>query len=276
MDSVEQQPTMRRLHAALEGNQFRLHYQPQLEQSTGRVVGVEALLRWQDPAGYLHGPYHFLRSLESTGLIVAVGEWVFRQVTEDCRHWQRFGLPRLKVAVNVSPIQLYPSAAACLDRYIRELRCVCEPQIEVSIHHLLSLTPHMKPALEMLRRAGAEIAVQDFGIDSSLHQKLWALPVDTIKIHRDYIHRLTIDPEVDDKLAELFALTNSFKLGTVAEGVETHEQLKRLAQLNCERSQGFLHSAPMSAERIEYLLSSTCYTRPLTAVPRTGRLAYDA
>ncbi len=97
-----------------------------------------------------------------------------------------------------------------------------------------------------------------------------------LKIHRDIVHRLPTDPAVDDGLAELFALANSLNMGTVAEGVETYEQLKRLAQLNCERTQGFLHSAPMPADRIEFLLRSNCYARPLSVIPRTGRLAYDA
>src|SRR5262245_27695698 len=106
MDSGAKQRLQERLRIAIDEGQFRLHYQPQIDHRTGRVVGAEALLRWLDPRNGLLGPSHFLAVLEESGLIVTVGEWALRQATEDCERWQRRGLPRLRLAINVSPTQI--------------------------------------------------------------------------------------------------------------------------------------------------------------------------
>jgi EAL domain-containing protein (putative c-di-GMP-specific phosphodiesterase class I) len=274
MDLVDHQAAEHRLRAALEENQFRLCYQPQLEPRTGRIVGAEALLRWRGPAGRLLEPDRFLRALEATGLIVPVGEWAFGQAAEDCRRWQRLGLPRLKIGLNVSPLQLDPRDADSLASKVAEMRDCCELQIEISGAHLVSPPEWLIKSLHTLRFAGADISVQDFGLDDTIHRRLWALPVDALKIHRSFIARMS-DDEVDEELAGMLMLARAFRLGSVAEGVETEEQLKRLRQLQCERSQGFLHSLPVTADRFEWMLRADFYARGESA-PRTGQSAYDA
>src|SRR5215475_13125190 len=131
METVEAGGLERRVQTALEKNQFRLHYQPQIEQRTGRIVGAEALLRWHDPDAGLLAPAHFLPLLESTGLIVPVGEWVLRQAALDGQRWQRLGLPRMRLAVNVSLAQLMRYAAERRTLDTRLLRECCDFQLEL-------------------------------------------------------------------------------------------------------------------------------------------------
>jgi len=277
MESVDrQQSVWRRLRVALDEQQFRLYYQPQIEQRTGRIVGAEALLRWQDPAGELHAPDHFLQTLESTGLIVPVGEWAFRQVAEDCLRWQRLGLPRLKVALNVSAAQLVPPAVDAYVQRVRATREVCDVQIEIDSRQLLSAADGFSRIVHALRAAGAAIVVQGYGTEDSIPHRLWAMPVDALKIHRSFVERMLCDVDVDDRVSGLLLLARAFRLVSIAEGVETSSQYDRLGELCCEWSQGFLHSPPVPAERFEWLLRSDFYARCPATVSRAGRVAYDA
>ena len=111
MESVECNAHELRVRQAVEAGEFQLYYQPQHDATTNRILGAEALLRWHDPATGVAEPARFLPALEATGLIVTVGEWAFKQAAEDCRRWQRLGLPRLRLGVNVSPSQLTPAGA---------------------------------------------------------------------------------------------------------------------------------------------------------------------
>jgi EAL domain-containing protein (putative c-di-GMP-specific phosphodiesterase class I) len=275
MESVERDAVEYRIRAALDENQFRLYYQPQHEPYTNRIVGAEALLRWHDPATGVAEPGRFLRALESTGLIVPVGEWAFKQAAEDCQRWQRLGLPRLKLGLNVSPLQLSARDTESLALRVAAMRGCCDLQIEISGAHLAAPPEGLLGALHTLRFAGADISVQDFGLDDSVHKRVWALPVDALKIHRSFVARMVTEREVDEELAGILMLARAFRLGSVAEGVETQEQLDRLGELSCERTQGFLHNAPMPADRFEWLLRAECYTRAGNT-PRSSRLAFDA
>jgi EAL domain-containing protein (putative c-di-GMP-specific phosphodiesterase class I) len=275
MEPVERTASEHRVRAALERDQFRLYYQPQHEPHTNRIVGAEALLRWQDPDNGLIEPGRFLQGLEATGLIVPVGEWVFKQAAEDCQRWQRLGLPRLKLGLNVSPSQLTPRATEALALRVVEMRTCCDLQIEVSGVHLVAPCAELLASLHTLRFAGADISIQDFGLDDSTHRRLWSLPVDALKIHRSFVARMTAEPEVDEELAGMLMLARAFRLGSVAEGVETQEQAHRLAELNCERTQGYLHGAPVPPECFEWLLRAEGHALPANA-PRTGMLEFDA
>jgi EAL domain-containing protein (putative c-di-GMP-specific phosphodiesterase class I) len=275
MEPVERNDIEFRLHQAVDAGEFRLYYQPQHDVTTNRILGAEALLRWHDPASGVLEPGSFLQALEATGLIVPVGEWAFKQAAEDCQRWQRLGLPRLKLGVNVSPSQLTPEGAQALAQRVKEMRQCCELQIEISNVHLVSPADGVIPALNLLRFAGADISVQHFGLDDYTHKRVWSLPVDALKIDRSFICRMTDDPEVDEELAGMLMLARAYRLVSVAEGVETQQQCNRLRELSCDLTQGYLHAAPMPADRFEWLLRAECYVRPGYA-PRTGRLAYDA
>jgi EAL domain-containing protein (putative c-di-GMP-specific phosphodiesterase class I) len=275
MESVERNGIEHRLRQAVEAGEFRLYYQPQHDATTHRILGAEALLRWHDPATGVAEPGSFLQALEATGLIVPVGEWVFKQAAEDCHRWQRLGLPRLRLGVNVSPSQLTPDGAQALAQRVKEMRSCCDLQIEISNVHLVAPLEGVVAALHTLRFAGADIAVQHFGLDDYTHKRVWSMPVDALKIDRSFICRMTEDPEIDDELAGMLMLARAYRLVSVAEGVETQAQCDRLRELNCDLTQGYLHAPPMPADRFEWLLRAECFARPGYA-SRTGRLAYDA
>jgi EAL domain-containing protein (putative c-di-GMP-specific phosphodiesterase class I) len=275
MDPVGNSAAGLRLRAAVEEKQFRLCYQPQTDPHTGRIVGAEALLRWPDASGQLVGAECFLQALESTGLIVPVGDWAFRQAAEDCRAWQRLGLPRLKMGLNVSPRQLAPDLVEPMIARLRELQPYCDVQLEISGKFLPSAPEWLLRSLHILRFAGADIAIQDFGLDDSIHRQLWAMPVDALKIHRSFIARMS-DPEVDDELGGMLMLARAFRLGCVAEGVETEAQLKRLTELHCERTQGFLHGAALPADRFEWMLRSAGQDPRPGPGPQMASVVYEA
>jgi EAL domain-containing protein (putative c-di-GMP-specific phosphodiesterase class I) len=275
MEPVERNVIEHRIRKAVEAGEFRLYYQPQHDATTNRILGAEALLRWHDPAAGVLEPGHFMHALETTGLIAPVGEWAFKQAAEDCQRWQRLGLPRLKLGVNVSPSQLTPQGAQILAQRVKEMRSCCDLQIEISGVHLVAAADGVIAALHSLRFAGADISVQHFGLDDYTHKRVWSLPVDALKIDRSFICRMTEDPEVDEELAGMLMLARAYRLVSVAEGVETRQQCDRLRELNCDLTQGYLHAPPMPAERFEWLLGAECYGRP-GIEPRTGRLAYDA
>jgi diguanylate cyclase len=247
-----------RLRRALDLNQFRLYYQPQVQRGTGRITGTEALLRWHDPERGLVAPAIFLSVLESTGLIVPVGEWVLKQAAEDARRWQRLGFSSLRVAVNVSPAQLCRSDFG--ERFLAlagfNSSGGCRLDLEVTEEAMLEDADSSTRTLETLRCEGARIAIDDFGTGYSSLARLSQMPVDTLKIDCSFTRKLNGDPASHAVISTIVALARSLGLGTIAEGVETAEQLQILEELGCGELQGYLHSPPVSAEAFEFLLAA--------------------
>jgi EAL domain-containing protein (putative c-di-GMP-specific phosphodiesterase class I) len=246
-----------RLRGALDRGEFVLYYQPQIHRPGHRIVGVEALLRWRDPErGLLIAPGEFLPVLESTGLIVRVGEWVLRQAMEDCRRWQRLGLRAVRMAVNVSTIEL--SQPGLLVRLLHLAGARSGPgvnlDIEITEGELLGDSVSTIDTLQQLRAAGVRVAIDDFGTGFSSLSRLADLPIDILKIDCSFVRRLTPDRASHAIVSTIIALARSYDLDTVAEGVETPAQLDILAALGCEVSQGYLHSPAVPAETIEALL----------------------
>ena len=246
-----------RLRAALDADQFELHYQPQLSISTGEVVGAEGLLRWRDPEQGLVKPFVFLPVLESTGLIVDVGEWVLRQAAKDLQRWRDLGFESMRVAVNVSPVQLRERDFA--ERFFRATgwrpRMQSGLDVEITEGALMDDGVTLTRTLQTLRDSGAKVAIDDFGTGYSSLSRLSDLPVDTLKIDRSFTSRLVGDETAEAVVSTIVTLARAFKLSTVAEGVETVEQLRVLETLGCEQSQGYLHSRPVPVERFEELLT---------------------
>jgi diguanylate cyclase (GGDEF)-like protein len=244
------------LRAALDERQFVLHYQPQVSLATGRVDGVEALLRWQDPERGLVLPGQFLPVLESSGMIVAVGEWVLRQAAEDCLRWRRTGLAPLRIAVNVSAQQIrrrvfveqvLAAAQPCLGQG-------CGIDLEITETGLLHDVEGASSKLRQLRAAGLRVALDDFGTGYSSLGLLSKLPVDLVKIDRSFITGLPEDNASVTLVSSVIGLASAFGLKVVAEGVETDGQLAMLRKMGCDHSQGYLHSRPIPAEQLEKLL----------------------
>jgi diguanylate cyclase (GGDEF)-like protein len=245
-----------RLRAALRSDQFELHYQPQLSISDGTICGAEALLRWRDPAQGLVMPAVFLGVLESTGLIMDVGEWVLQRAARDLRHWQERGFDSMRIAVNVSPVQLRESEFA--ERFVRATGW--QPgernglDIEITEGALLDDSAAVTQTLQSLRAVGTQVSIDDFGTGYSSLSRLSKLPVDTLKIDRSFTSGLGGDESSQAVVSTIVSLARAFKLSTVAEGVETTEQLEILRTLGCEQSQGYLHSRPVAGEAFEGML----------------------
>ena len=246
----------RRLRAALDCDQFRLHYQPKISIATGELVGAEGLLRWDDPERGIVGPAAFLAVLESTGLIVDVGEWVICQAARDLARWGKLGLRPIRLAVNVSPLQLRDPEF--LTRFFaaagRNLAGERGIDIEITEGALLDDAMFLGRTLQVMRDEGVRVAIDDFGTGYSSLSRLADLPVDTLKIDRSFISRLAGDRTVQAVVGTIVTLARAFELSTVAEGVEREEELALLKTLECEQSQGYLHSPPLPVEVFEKLL----------------------
>jgi len=246
-----------RLRAALDAQQFEVLYQPQLSIADGTIVGAEALLRWRDPGQpALVPPAVFLPVLESTRLIVDVGEWVLHQAARDLSRWQQLGFETMRVAVNVSPVQLRDPQFA--ERFCKAAGWKTEGRkaldIEITEGALLDDSSSVTQTLEALRATGAQIAIDDFGTGYSSLSRLSKLPVDTLKIDRSFTSSLAGDQISQAVVSTIVALARAFKLSTVAEGVETREQFDILRRLGCEQSQGYLHGRPVTGDRFEEML----------------------
>ena len=241
-----------RLREALDDRQLVLHYQPQVSLKTGRIEGVEALLRWQDPERGLVYPGQFLPVLESSGMIVAVGEWVLHQAAADCRGWRAAGLGPLRVAVNVAAQQI--RRRNFVEQVLAAVRsCGCEGRavdLEITETGLLHDVEGASRKLRELRAAGLRVALDDFGTGYSSLGLLSKLPVDLVKIDRSFIIGLPEDKASVTLVSSVIGLASSFGLKVVAEGVETEGQLAILRDLGCDQSQGYLHAKPMPAEEL--------------------------
>jgi PAS domain S-box-containing protein/diguanylate cyclase (GGDEF)-like protein len=249
-----------KLRAALDQRQFELHYQPKVNVKTRRIEGVEALIRWRDPEAGLVAPAAFIPLLESTGLIVEVGDWILAQAALDCQQWRRDGLPPVRIAVNISPVQLrrpdFLSRFTKLTGYWASSSCGLD--VEITEGTLIDDSEATQKKLERLRAAGARIAIDDFGTGYSSLSRLADLPIDTLKIDRSFVSRLRPDDRSGRVLVQtIISLARSFNMTVVAEGVETVEQLGLLWEMECNQSQGYLHSKPvLAAEMVELLRSS--------------------
>jgi diguanylate cyclase (GGDEF)-like protein len=247
------------LRGALEDQRYLLYYQPKIDIATGRLDGVEALLRWDDPERGIVSPGEFLPILESTGMIVAVGEWALKQAATDCRRWKAAGLHPVHVAVNCSPLQLRrrgfaEQVFAAIDGWSGG-----GWGLDLEITESLLVDPDSSEVgkLRALRNAGVRVAIDDFGTGYSCLSRLSDLPIDTLKIDRSFINGLPGDRASARLVPTVISLARAFDLITVAEGVETRAQLNFLERAGCLQSQGFLHAKPMPAPALELLLSRT-------------------
>jgi diguanylate cyclase (GGDEF)-like protein len=247
-----------RLRAALDQGQFVLHYQPKVTLATGRIAGVEALLRWNDPESGLIAPGIFLPLLESAGLMTATGAWVLGQAARDCREWRRMGLSPIRIAVNISPPELRRAndGRIILDGIGGDLLGDSDwgVDIEVTEGALIGDSSGCIDALRLLRDAGIRIAIDDFGTGFSSLGRLSELPIDTLKIDRTFTVRLPDDPKGCTLISTIIGLAHAFDMTTVAEGVETQAQLDYLRRRECDESQGYLHSRPIPKAEFERLM----------------------
>ncbi len=245
-----------RLRGALDNGRYVLYYQPKIAVATGRMMGAEALLRWNDPERGIISPGEFLPILESTGMIVGVGEWALRHAAEDCRRWKAAGFAPLHIAVNCSPLQL--RRPGFTEQVLKILDDLTGDGwgLDLEITESMLIDPGSDEVLKLrtLRSAGVRVAIDDFGTGYSSLSRLSDLPVDTLKIDRSFIDGLPGDTASARLVPTVISLARAFDLVTVAEGVETSAQFNFLERAGCTQSQGYLHAPPMPAHALEMLL----------------------
>jgi EAL domain-containing protein (putative c-di-GMP-specific phosphodiesterase class I) len=242
------------LRRALENEEFVLHYQPKVEIETRRLTGVEALIRWQCPERGLVEPAEFISILEETGMIVEVGEWVFRQAVIDRSRWLELGLDAPRVALNVSSAQIHHEDFVANFTSVQKLPGtdvgfdieVAETVLMDDVESIISIIGK----LTAVRALGFRVVLDDFGTGYSSLSYLRRLPLDALKIDRTFIAGLPAENTAVEIVKCIIALAHSFKLEVVAEGVESEKQAKYLALMGCEQIQGSVISMPKAFEEI--------------------------
>ena len=240
------------LHAALERDEFELHYQPTVDVDTRRIAGLEALIRWRSPERGLVNPNDFIPVLEETGLIVEVGRWALRRATRDQGTWAALGLPVPRVAVNVSAIELRQPD------FVESVRDTLDGNqlidLEITESRIMEDVGANVDKFKRLHALGVGIAIDDFGTGYSSLAYLAKLPVQTLKIAREFISRMLEDDETMAVVQTIISLADALKLDTVAEGVESEEQVDILALLRCDRIQGTITGRPLALREMTALL----------------------
>jgi diguanylate cyclase (GGDEF)-like protein len=242
-----------RLRQALEREEFVLHYQPKVNIASGKLTGAEALIRWNDPQSGLVPPARFIPLLEETGLIHAVGRWALHKAIEDHQRWRNAGLPAVRIAVNVSPLQLRSrSFVAEIEEAISMTNdAAAGLELEITESLIMEDVNHSIVSLLAIRALGVTVAIDDFGTGFSSLSYLSKLPVDTLKIDRSFVVDMASDGGGLTLVSVIINLARALKLKVVAEGVENEEQLRQLRLLRCDEMQGFLFGKPVPVEIFE-------------------------
>jgi diguanylate cyclase (GGDEF)-like protein/PAS domain S-box-containing protein len=245
------------LRRALERDELVLHFQPMVEVASRRVVGVEALLRWQHPERGLLLPQEFLATAEVTGLMVPIGAWVLRSACAAARNWQGNGHQGLRVAVNLSARQL--QHAGLVDEVREALADSGLPPRSLDLEIAETQAMHGADAaalrLRQLKELGVGLALDDFGLGYSSLSHLRRLPFDCLKLDQSFVRDLNDDADDAAVATAVIALAHTLDLQVVAEGVETAAQLDFLTERRCDRAQGWLLSPPLPAEAMPSFLA---------------------
>ena len=248
------------LRNAVERGEFELHYQPQTLMQTGELSGFEALVRWKHPHRGLVSPDEFIGFAENRGLIAAVDRWVLYQACRQARAWQQQGFPPIPVAVNLSAQEFRQRdvvkevAQALADTGLD----ACYLHIEVTETTLMLSGNQMQQTLHALKALGVGLAIDDFGTGYSSLAYLRKHPIDRLKIDRSFVTDLPHNPDAAAIVNAIVQMGRSLHLEILAEGVESTEQLQLLREMGCAMMQGFLVSAPLSAEQASAWMSQHC------------------
>jgi len=239
------------LRRGLGAHEFVLHYQPLVQVESGAIVGVEALIRWQNPELGLIGPDQFIHVAEDIGLIIPIGEWVLREACRQVRAWQDSGLPPLMVAVNVSPVQFrqagfVETVAGVLASTELEARFL---ELELTERTVMHDAEQTLGTLRTLNRMGVELALDDFGTGYSSLAYLKRFPVGKLKIDRSFVRDLEGNSDDRAIASTILSMGHSLRLKVLAEGVETAEQYAILRDMGCELVQGYHFSRPLPADQ---------------------------
>ena len=244
--AVERLNLERNLRQALPRKELFLVYQPQVDVATGRIIGLEALLRWQHPELGLIPPDKFIRIAENIGLIVPIGEWVLRTACHQARRWQDEGLPAVTVAVNVSAIQFRRDGFCNLISNVLQETGLAPEYLELELTEslLLSNADLTLTVLQELKSMGVRLAIDDFGTGYSSLSYLRQFQVSKLKIDRSFIRNLALQSDEGVIVAAIISMAKSLNLKVIAEGVEDESQMAFLRAHHCDEIQGYYFSKP--------------------------------
>ncbi|MGP1373618.1 MAG: putative bifunctional diguanylate cyclase/phosphodiesterase [Almyronema sp.] len=247
------------LKRALERDEFTIHYQPQVDLRSGQITGAEALLRWHHPELGIISPAQFIPVAEASNLIIPIGEWVFSTVCAQLRQWQLKQLQPITIAINLSAQQFkQPNLADKICKFLQENDL--NPfflDIELTESLLIRDTELTLNTLRQLKELGINIAVDDFGTGYSSLSYLQRFPFDTLKIDQCFVRNINNNPGNMAIVKAIIQMAHSLNLSTIAEGVETAEELSFLRKNSCEAIQGYLFSPPLIANSFEKMLVSS-------------------
>ncbi|OGW25749.1 MAG: hypothetical protein A2X59_03995 [Nitrospirae bacterium GWC2_42_7] len=244
------------LRKALEHNEFLLYYQPKVAIKNNKIVGAEALLRWQHPGSGIVSPLDFIPVAEETGLIVPIGEWVIRTACQQNKEWQKLGFEPISIAVNLSNRQFEQSNL--LEMIIRTLKEIDMAtkyvELEITESSLMKNPDAAIAILNELKDIGITIAIDDFGTGYSSLEYLKRIPLNSLKIALPFIRNILTSPDDAAITKTIITLAHNMNLKVIAEGVETKEQLDFLRTLGCDEVQGYFFSKPLPADEFMKLL----------------------
>jgi EAL domain-containing protein (putative c-di-GMP-specific phosphodiesterase class I) len=259
--TVERLDTEQALRIAITGDQLVLYYQPIQDLRSGRIVGAEALVRWQHPMRGLLGPIDFIPIAESSRLITALGEWVLRTACGQAVQWP----DDTEIAVNLSPRQVEPDLPQLVRDILAETGLSPDRlTLEVTESVAMADSPETLHIINDLHAMGVHFAIDDFGTGHSSVARLRTLPVDQLKIDQSFVSSLDTEGGNTVLISAIVALSHGSGLVAVAEGVETPEQLRQLIQLGCDRAQGYLLGRPAPAWEFLNLLNTRRLTTDVT------------
>lgn len=249
---VERLTVEHNLRSALEKNQFFLVYQKQVDLTTGKLTGVEALIRWKHPELGLVPPDKFIRVAENTGLILPIGEWVLKTACHAAKKWQEAGFPAISVAVNVSAIQFRREDFRGLVRKtLGETGLAPEClELELTESLLVSNADLTLTVLQQLKSMGVKLAIDDFGTGYSSLSYLRQFPVNKLKIDRSFIKSVTVNSDDAAIASAIISMAKSLNLKVIAEGVENEEQTNFLRSHGCDEVQGYYFGKPVTLEEM--------------------------
>ncbi len=244
------------LRNAVENKEFLIHYQPKVDLATGTIVSMEALVRWQKPAGEIVSPADFIPVAEDTGLIIPIGGWVLREACRKTKIWMDKGYGPLKVTVNLSAKQFHD------ENLIKSIEIVLNEtdldpkhlELEITESSMMADVEKNVLTLKCLSSMGISLAIDDFGTGYSSLNYLMRFPINTLKIDSSFVNEIPGDNDAESIVQVIIAMARSLSLSVVAEGVETREQLDFLRKYNCDEIQGYYFSKPLPEERFEALL----------------------
>jgi len=259
LKAVQRQSLESGLHLALQREEFLLHYQPKVNLATGKITGVEALIRWQQPGRDLLLPAWFMPVAEDCGLIIRIGRWVLREACRQAQAWQVAGLPPLPISVNVSATEFRHEGFVDGVRTILSATGLHAKYLELELTEgvLMENAETNIAVLQELKMMGVHLVVDDFGTGYSSLSYLQQFPIDALKIDQSFVQRITSDPDDSPIVRAIIDMGKNLKELVIAEGIETIQQLTFLAAQRCEQGQGFFFSRPLPASQFTELINKS-------------------